>query len=173
MPPTPHHPSFLPPLISLTNSYIPKCAACAGPAPKITDATPRHNDRTPSVVDIDLKCWVMVVSAGAGRGSVDPPAILAPGGPAPPASTAEGVSEGRICIRVYQRGQLEPGGAGSCEIRTHFYRVDGEDDRVFRNTSLNNELISTPTHTTPSIGKRTRAPAAMLTAQPYPSGNDS
>jgi hypothetical protein len=66
----------------------------------MTEATPRHNDRTPSVVETDRRCWVMVLKGGAvGRGRVALPAAEVEPDEAE-ARTAEGVSDGRTCIRV-------------------------------------------------------------------------
>jgi hypothetical protein len=113
VPATPLHPSPLPPDISLTNSYIPKCAACAGPAPNITEATPLHKDLSPapSVDVICRRCWVIVVGGrevvendalGVGEGEglreldgeVDVAVAVAV------ARSWVGERDGRTCIRV-------------------------------------------------------------------------
>lgn len=143
VPHTPHHPSPRPPLISLTNSYIPKCAACAGPAPMITEATPRHNDLIPSVVDIERKCCAKEVSGAAGRmEAVDAAADEVEVDDAVAEAEARRLEGARTCIRVCGqcRGAccLDRLGAGS---HTHFDRVDGEDNRVFRDTSLGSAMI--------------------------------
>lgn len=60
----------------------------------ITEATPRHKDRKPSVVDIERICWVIVVRGGGdGRGF----GIRVEEEEATGCSTG---SEGSICIRV-------------------------------------------------------------------------
>ena len=59
----------------------------------MTEATPRHNGRIPSVVEIERKCWVMVFRGG-GRGKV---VAL---GEVDAARRADGESDGRTCIRV-------------------------------------------------------------------------
>ena len=50
-------PASFPPASSFTASRVPKCTAWAGPAPKMTDDTPRHSARKPSVDDILVKAF--------------------------------------------------------------------------------------------------------------------
>jgi hypothetical protein len=59
----------------------------------ITLATPRQSDRSPSVVDTERRCWVMVFSAG---GVVRDAEAEEPEAE----ESAAGVSAGRTCIRV-------------------------------------------------------------------------
>ncbi len=60
-------PSRFPPVTSLMASYVPKWTACAGPAPMITEDTPRHNTRTPSVDDIRVKALPIPVYIAPGE----------------------------------------------------------------------------------------------------------
>jgi hypothetical protein len=50
-------PASFPPASSFTASSVPKCTACAGPAPRMTDDTPRHSARIPSVDDIRVNAF--------------------------------------------------------------------------------------------------------------------
>lgn len=74
-------PASFAPVSSLTASYVPKCTACAGPAPNITDVTPRHSVLMPSVEDIRVNALPMPVYTAAG-------------------------DVANTCIRVYLSGQL-------------------------------------------------------------------
>jgi hypothetical protein len=94
VPPTPRSPSRSPPATSLTNSYVPKCMACAGPAPMITLATPRQSVRRDWVVDA-CRRWER-----RDEEAVRVDDELAPG---VWARRAEGDNEGRTCIRVCDR----------------------------------------------------------------------
>ena len=58
---------WFPPASSLTASYVPKCTACAGPAPTMTEDTPRHNARIPSVDDIRVKAFPIPEYMAAGE----------------------------------------------------------------------------------------------------------
>lgn len=94
VPPTPRSPSRSPPATSLTNSYVPKCMACAGPAPMITLATPRQSVRRDWVVDACRRCERRDEEAVRVDDELAPEVW---------ASRAEGDREGRTCIRVCDR----------------------------------------------------------------------
>ena len=127
-------PSLLPPVNSLTASYVPKWTACAGPAPRITEDTPRQSARTPSVEDIRVNALPI------------------------PVYTAAGEVE-NTCIRVLshesEHSERVQGNG------THFYAVDWEHHRVLRDTSLGENARSLA-HAC-GERTRTRAPANMLT----------
>jgi hypothetical protein len=94
VPPTPRSPSRSPPATSLTNSYVPKCMACAGPAPMITLATPRQSVRRDWVVDA-CRRWERRDEEAVRVDDEVAPEVWA--------SRAEGDKEGRTCIRVCNR----------------------------------------------------------------------
>lgn len=73
----------------------------------ITEATPRHNDLTPSVVDIDRKCWAKDVSGAAGRmeaaeAAEDEEAVEE----AVAVADARRLDGARTCIRVCGQGRV-------------------------------------------------------------------
>lgn len=59
-------PSIFPPVNSFIASYVPKCTACAGPAPIMTDETPRQRALIPSVEDILVNAFPIPVYTAAG-----------------------------------------------------------------------------------------------------------
>lgn len=125
VPTTPCHPSFLPPLISLTNSYIPKCAACAGPAPRMTLATPRQRERSPSVVEMERTCWEMVLSWGE-----IVPVMVALVVPVTGCKTGA-----RICIRVFGRLHWRLFKTMNAK-KTYLDGIYRKNGRMFRYTGL-------------------------------------
>lgn len=60
-------PATLPPANSFTASYAPKCTACAGPAPIITEDTPLQSARAPSVLEMRVNAFPMPVYTADGE----------------------------------------------------------------------------------------------------------
>jgi hypothetical protein len=127
-------PSLLPPVNSLIASYVPKWTACAGPAPIITEDTPRHSARTPSVEDIRVNALPIPVYIAAGEVA-------------------------NTCIRVLSHESEHSKRVQ--ENETHFYAVNWEHHGVLRNASLaeNSQCLACSCRER----TRTRAPASMLT----------
>lgn len=88
---------------------MPKWTACAGPAPIITEDTPRQSARTPSVEDIRVNALPIPVYTAAGEVA-------------------------NTCIRVLSH-QSEHSKRAE-ENGTHFYAVNWEHHGVLRDASL-------------------------------------
>lgn len=172
VPATPRHPSPCPPAISRTNSYIPKWAACAGPAPRITEATPRHRERIPSPRRAERR-WSenVVIGARAAAAAADPSA---------PETTCE-AKDGRICMRVWYQHRIRGAKVPTLIESTGKIAACSEIPAWALALSLNvvksrmKSLLPVESqlllHHPPQ--QLTIAPAAMFTPHPYPTGKAS
>ena len=101
---------LFPPASSFTASYVPKWTACAGPAPTITDDTPLHSARIPSVDDIRVNALPMPEYTAAGEAA-------------------------KTCIRVCTYTRTQHMKCKGSE-RADFDAVDGKHDGVFGDACL-------------------------------------